>query len=52
MIRDGQLELVEFGEAGNESGGPRAGHSALVSPFVTLITVLRLGVQDNAADQH
>ena len=56
MIRDGPLEVVDFGEGGNESGtspgGPGDGHSALESRFVTLITVLRLGVQDNAANLH
>ena len=56
MIRDGPLELVEFGVAGNESGvssgGPGPGHSAVPSPFATLITIFWLGEQVNAADQH
>ena len=56
MSRDGPLELVEFDIASNESGtspgGPGTGHSALVSLFATLITVLWLGDQDQAADLH
>ena len=56
MIRDGPLELVDFDIASNESGtspvGPGTGHSALVSLFATLITVLWLGDQDQAADLH
>jgi len=56
MIRDGPLDVVDIGEGGNVSGtspgGPGDGHSALESRFVTLITVLRLSVQDNAAELH